>query len=290
MSGNESGSLQNRYPNLRTGILDRVRVVDLTHLWSGPLCTRILTDLGADVVKVEAAGRPDGLRLVEGDGYRVPSFDRINRGKRLLALDIRLEEARRVLADLISASDVVVDNYSPRVVQNWGLGWDIVSQWPGCVLWVSMPAFSQKGPYRFYGARGSGLEAIAGIAADEGGDRPHLHPFPVTDPLAGWHAAVAVLAGLQEVARSERSLRIEVPQSEVALQLASVWQGSLLTEPGDPGPYVNPDDVSPRFEGRVDLVGADTVEVMRELDYSERDIAGLSAKGAIHIAQDGHGL
>ncbi len=285
MTAFDSSTPPPAYPDPPSGILDGIRVVDLTHLWSGPLCTRVLAELGADVVKVEAAGRPDGLRLVEADGSRIPSFDRINWAKRLLALDLRFEEARRALADLIGSAAVVVDNYSPRVIENWGVGWEVVSKWPHPVLWVAMPAYSSGGSYRSYGARGWGLEAITGMAtAGDDGERPRLYPFPVTDPLAGWHAALAVVAGVREVAATGKSLRIEVAQSEVALQLAAMSRVSGIDSTVGATAFHGPDDVSPPYRGRVRAVGADTAEVLRDLGYDDPEVARLADLGAVHVA------
>ena len=287
----ESPGPRSAYPDLPSGILDGVRVVDLTHLWSGPLCTRILVDLGADVVKVEAAERPDGLRLVESDGHRVPSFDRVNWGKRLMALNLRVEAARRVLADLIASSAVVVDNYTPRVMDNWGLGWEAVSSWSHPLLWVAMPAYSSAGRYRSYGARGSGLEAVTGMAApDWEGERPHFHPYPVTDPLAGWHGALAVVAGLREVVATGKSLKIEVAQSEVALQLAAMAQMSEADRGLAADPFRGPDDVSPPYEGPARAVGADTARVLRDLGYDDSEIGRLANMGAVYMARDDDGF
>ncbi len=270
--------------------LTGIRVVDLTHLWAGPLCTRILVDLGAEVVKVEAAERPDGLRLVASDDCRIPSFDRLNWGKKLLAINLRYADARKVLADLIAASDVVVDNYAPRVVDNWGLGWEVVSKWSRPILWVAMPAYSSAGRYGAYSARGSGLEAISGMATsryDSG--RPHFYPFPVTDPLSGWHASLAVMAGLHEVAATGRSLRIEVAQSEVALQLVALSRIDEMTSLREAVSFPVLDDVSPPYRGSVRATGMDTAAILRSLGYKDSYIQCLIQSGAVHVAGDSDG-
>ena len=241
----------------------------------------MLVALGADVIKIEAPDRPDGLRLAARRRERHPSFDDLNGGKRFVGLNLRHEEARRVLSNLVATADVVVDNYSRRVVRNWGLGWEEVSMWGRGLLWVAMPAYSSSGPYRDYTAHGWALEAISGAALAASTDgTPRLHPFPIVDPLAGLHAAFAVIEGLSEVGRTGRPLRIEVPQSEVALQLCASWLSSTCTERAHEPPQT-PADVAPPGRRVAPSVGSHTMEVLHEMGWDVMNLRHLVEAGAI---------
>ena len=112
--------------------LEGVRIIDLAQVFAGPACTRILADLGADVVRFEAAGRMDVTRnliITENDGldhhwHRASYFIIRNASKREMVLDLNKEEARDIMRKLIAGADVVVESFTPRVMANFGLGYD----------------------------------------------------------------------------------------------------------------------------------------------------------------------
>src|SRR5581483_9224572 len=121
--------------------LEGVRVVDMTVMWAGPLATRKLVELGADVVKVEPACRMDGTR-------GTAMFDALNAGKRRADLDLRDASQRAEFMDLVRDADVVIDNFSPRVMPNLGLMHDDLLAVNPRIISVSMPAFPAGSPWR----------------------------------------------------------------------------------------------------------------------------------------------
>lgn len=173
------------------------RVLDLTAMWGGPLATRLLGQLGAEVIKVEAAARPDGF------GAHPALWQALNEGKAVLDIDLRDGDGRAELLRVAETCDLVVDAFSPRVMPNLGL-----DSCPGGATRVALTAFG-PGPERNWVAYGTGVHAVSGLG-DTGGpgdagdtSEGRYRPGPVSypDPLGGFTAA---LAGLAAVVGRER--------------------------------------------------------------------------------------
>ncbi|MFW6346048.1 MAG: CaiB/BaiF CoA transferase family protein, partial [Halomonas sp.] len=149
----------------QTGSLSGIRVIDLTRVISGPFCTQILGDHGADVVKVEPPGKGDVVRrqgnMVNGESWYFAQF---NRNKRSLTLDLRSEEGKAILHRLLEGADVLVENFRPGTLERWGLSWGVLHQAnPGLIL-LRVTGFGQKGPYASRPAFGTLVEAMSGFA------------------------------------------------------------------------------------------------------------------------------
>lgn len=178
--------------------------MDLTAMWAGPLCTWLLARLGAAVVKIEPAIRPDGLRALDGGGVHPAGrstapgsdsalFNALNNTKRAEALDLREDTARARLIDLVAASDVVVDSFSPRVMANLGLTRPVLAESEPRRITLSLPAFP-PGPERDWVAYGTGVHAVSGLGDTGVGFSAPSVTYP--DAIGGLTGAVAVLAGL----------------------------------------------------------------------------------------------
>ena len=130
-----------------------IRVVDLTAFWAGPVAAAYLADMGADVVKVESIQRPDGMRFAgavpnEEIWEWSPVFHGANPGKRGITLKLDSEEGMALLRRMIEGADVLIENFSARVLENFGLGWDEVRAINPKIIMVRMPAFGLEGPWR----------------------------------------------------------------------------------------------------------------------------------------------
>ncbi|MEE9248613.1 MAG: CoA transferase [Dehalococcoidia bacterium] len=138
--------------------LDGIRVVDLTHYLSGPFCTKLLADHGADVIKVERPGLGDGARRMapfsgdRPDPENSGLFQYLNTSKRGITLNLKSAGGRRILQDLLSTAQVLVESYSPRVMPGLGLAFDTIHQLYPALVMTSISSFGQTGPYRDFRA------------------------------------------------------------------------------------------------------------------------------------------
>lgn len=198
-----------------------LQIVDLTAMWAGPYCTRLFADLGATVIKIEAPHRRDGIR---GGSGTTPFFEELNRNKKSVVLDLNEEEDKKLLLKLIEASHIVVNNFSPRVMENFGLTDDVLRLHNASIINASLSAFGRTGPYRDYVGYGSTLEAMGGIVAktvDHTGT-PSLPSFSISDVMAGIVGAFSIVLALYEQTKTYASYTIDVSQYEVATLLAWV--------------------------------------------------------------------
>jgi crotonobetainyl-CoA:carnitine CoA-transferase CaiB-like acyl-CoA transferase len=201
-----------------------LKVLDLSTFWAGAYLTCYLGAFGADIVKVESIQRPDGFRYsgafpFEGDDWyeRSGLWQATNLNKRDLTLDLTSERGLRIARRLAAQADVVVENFSPRVVEQFGLDYESLVALKPDVILVRMPGFGLQGPWRDYVGWALNFEQTAGMSAITGyADGPPCNPQGPADPVVGVHAGVALLAALEHRRRSGQGRLIEVPQIEVA--------------------------------------------------------------------------
>jgi crotonobetainyl-CoA:carnitine CoA-transferase CaiB-like acyl-CoA transferase len=182
-----------------------IRVVDLTRVLSGPFCTMLLGDLGADIIKVETPGEGDTVRH-QGAGRDGLSwyFANYNRNKRSITLNLRSDEGRDILARLIERSDVLMDNYRPGVLAAMGFTDERLRALNPRLVRGSITGFGTTGPYRdrpsfdFIAQAMSGFMSVNGAA-----DQPPMRSGPpVSDLIAGLYAALGIVAGLLREGRT----------------------------------------------------------------------------------------
>jgi crotonobetainyl-CoA:carnitine CoA-transferase CaiB-like acyl-CoA transferase len=243
--------------SVRARPLDGIKIVDLTAFWAGPSATQMLAALGADVVKVESARRPDGMRfnsVLEPENSQwlewSPIFQSVNTDKRSLTLDFRDEAGRKLLFDLIARADAVIENFSPRVLDSFGVTWEAVSSINPRTIMVRMPAFGLSGPWRDRTGFAQTVEQISGMAWMTGfTDGLPVIPRGPCDPLAGMHAVVAFLTALESRDRTGVGCLVEVPLVEAALNAAAELvleksaYGKSLRRQGNQGPVGSPQGV-----------------------------------------------
>ncbi len=209
-----------------TAPLTGIRVLDLTRIWSGPVATRILGDLGAEVIKIEAqTGRGAG-RFPEGNPgerpwNRQPLFNKLNRNKKSIAIDLKAQKGREIFLDLVARSDVVIENFSARAMPGLGLSYEVLSGVNDQIVYLSMPAFGLFGPYRDYIGLGPSIEPITGMTALMGysDQEPRVTSKAVTDPIAGVTAAAAVITALQRRAERGKGCLLDLSQHETGVAL-----------------------------------------------------------------------
>jgi len=207
-----------------------VRVIDFTAFWAGPAAAHALAALGADVVKIESIQRPDGIRYSGGMRTDVDDwweygwvFHAMNTNKRSVTLDLQSDDGLRLVKELVRQADVVIENFSPRVMDQFGLGADTLLELNPRVVVVRMPAFGLTGPWRDRVGFAPTMEQIAGLAWVTGlPDGLPVAPRGACDPLAGAHAAFATLTALEFGDRTGQGQLVEVPMIETVLNVTAV--------------------------------------------------------------------
>lgn len=202
--------------------LSGVRVLDFSRVLSGPYCTALLGDLGAEIIKVEPPGGDDYRHIgpfIQGESA---SFLAVNRGKRSIALDLGQEGDRAIALALADRADVVVENFRPGVADRLGIGWEALSARNPRLVYASISGFGQSGPLAARPAYDVILQAMTGIMSVTGepDGPPVLVGEAIADISTGLFASWAVLAALVERGRTGQGRRIDMAMFDamVALQ------------------------------------------------------------------------
>ena len=209
--------------------LDGVRVVDLTAWWAGPSATNTLASLGAEVIKVESSHRPDLMRFASTRGPDEPRwwewgplFHAANTNKRAVTIDLARPEGHTLAMQLLAGADVVVENFTPRVMDQFGLGWDDLHRVLPPLCLVRMPAFGLDGPWRDRPGFAQTMESLTGMAWMTGqADGPPVLVRGAGDPLGGLHAALAALVALSWRDADGQGRMVEATMVEAALNAAA---------------------------------------------------------------------
>ena len=238
------------------GPLEGIRVIDLTTVISGPVCTAILADQGADVVKVEPPGGEIARRTV-GDGEFTAMFVSANRGKRSIALDLKQPAAVDALRRLIATADVLVQNFRPGTMERLGLGEaEIRGGNPGLV-YVSISGVGETGPYvkkRVYDPVIQSLSGFADLQSDPATGRPMMIRTIVADKTTAVYAAQAICAAL--VARGRTGQGQHIRLSMLDAIIAFLWpeamsQYAVVGRENAPQPAPRPDLIFKTRDGYI---------------------------------------
>lgn len=233
-AGNDESPWQRRESETPDGVarlpLEGVRIVDLTAFWAGPAATHLLAAFGADVVKIESVQRPDGIRYSGGMRTDVDDwweygwvFHAMNTNKRSVTLDLGSDEGRGLFRALVAGADVVIENFSPRVMDHFGLTADVLLKINPNLVVTRMPAFGLAGPWRERVGFAPTMEQIGGLTWVTGlPETPPVTPRGACDPLAGVHAAFAVLAALHFAERIGTGQQVELPMLETVLNTTAI--------------------------------------------------------------------
>jgi crotonobetainyl-CoA:carnitine CoA-transferase CaiB-like acyl-CoA transferase len=247
-----------------------LRVLDMTAYWAGPLTGHLLALLGAEVIHLESSTRPDGARLVGGvplteDQYweRGPIFAALNTNKKSMTIDFSDPRGASLVRRLIATCDVVVENFTPRVLDQLGLDYETLrSDRPDLVM-LRMPGFGLDGPWRDQAAFAFVIEDASGLTWLTG--HPDLLPFEpycVGDPNAGLHALFGLMLALEHRERTGEGGLVEAAMVDAGLNVAAEQAiefsayGALLARAGNRGPTAAPQNLyqaaGPDDDGRDD--------------------------------------
>lgn len=267
------------------GALAGIRVLDFAQVGAGPTCGMLLGDLGADVVKIESPGGDIGRKLgppfQNGESVTSMSF---NRNKRSLVIDLKKPEGREIVARMTGAADVVLESFRPGVMEKLGIGWAALSAIRPSLVFCSVSAYGQTGPWRDKPGVDGIIQAVSGLMSNIGFDAmaPAKVQAPVVDMATGFLATTAILAALRERDRSGQGQHLDVnlynsammlQQSAFASYLAS---GERPARIGSAAPYSAPNEAYPTADGWIMIAAY----------HEDRWIALCEVLGAPELAAD----
>lgn len=265
-----------------SGPLAGLRIIELGHFIAAPFCTRVLADLGADVIKVEPPGRGDPVRtwgdIPEGEDVSV-WWSVHGRNKRSLTVDLKQPAGIDLVKRLIAGADAVVENFKPGQLAKWGLGPDdIAAANPEAIL-VQISGYGQTGPYSKRAAFGvigeavGGIRHLTGYPADVSDLPPVRTGVSFGDSVAGLYGAIGLLAALFEknAGRGRPGRRVDVALTESVLSLLEGCLpeyghfGKIRQPQGATIPTTAPSNAYPSKDGRWFLIGANSDALFRRL-------------------------
>ncbi|ULH15238.1 CoA transferase [Deinococcus sp. KNUC1210] len=226
--------------------LSGVRVADFTRVLTGPFCTMLLADLGAEVIKIEPPGGDDtrawGPPFQQSEGGRESSyFLSVNRGKRSVVLDLKTAEGMAAARAIAEQSDVLVENFRPGTLDRLGLGWDALHAEFPRLIYAAISGFGQAGPYRDragYDVVAQGMGGLMSYNGEEG--RPPVRVgVAVADVFAGSLITQAILAALYQRERSGEGRRVDVNLLEAVISLGTSQVSRYLAAGEIPVPMGN---------------------------------------------------
>ena len=226
----------------RSDALEGIRVADFSHNRAGPVCTMLLGDMGAEIIKVEAPPRGDSIRQfgakVGGEGL---DYLTANRNKRSLALNLQSDTGRRIARRLVSYVDVVVENFRPGVMKRLGLDYNAVSGVNPRIVYASVSGWGQTGPYASRPGYDQVAQGVSGLMSVTGTTEsgPLRVGVPIGDMVAGIYAAFGVVVALCERTRSGNGQHVHTSLLETLVSLLSVQAGRYLLTKETPGPTGN---------------------------------------------------
>ncbi len=222
-----------------SGPLAGLRILDLTRILAGPFATMILSDMGAEVIKVE---RPEGGDLSRGTGPFIQGesyyFVSVNRGKQSVTLNLMRPDGQQALKDLAAECDVLVENFVPGTMDGFGLGYAALSAINPRLVYCAISGFGQTGPYAQRPALDIIVQAMGGMMSITGepGGGPVRPGSSLGDIIAGLFSSTAILAALQERERSGRGQMIDVSMLECQLAVLEGAVGRYISTGQAPGP------------------------------------------------------
>jgi crotonobetainyl-CoA:carnitine CoA-transferase CaiB-like acyl-CoA transferase len=238
--------------------LQGVRILDFSHVLSGPVCTMTLADLGADVVKIEPPagelGRAIGPPWINGESA---VFMSVNRNKRSLAIDLKSDAGRKAILEMVKSADVLVENFRPGVMAKLGLDYSTLQRSNNALVYCSISAFGQTGAHSGRPGVDGVIQAESGLMSTlgEAGTNPLKVPVPVADMVGGYLATIAILGALHTARREHRGQYLDISLYNAAIMLQQIGFASFFASGNDPerigsaAPYACPNEAYPTRDG-----------------------------------------
>jgi CoA:oxalate CoA-transferase len=219
--------------------LEGVRILDFSRNYGGPLCTRILAELGADVIKLEIPQGGDGLRNLspQTEGLESYPFVIVNRGKRSITLNLNSEKGRRICNQLVNKCDILVENFTPGVMESFGLSYERLKPHNPRLIYASISGFGHTGPYRSRVAYDTIIQAMGGMISVNGhpGSPPAKVGVGIADFLGGLFPAIAILAALQYRSKTNKGQFIDISMQDCIWAITAIqFLGYYVTTGQEP--------------------------------------------------------
>jgi crotonobetainyl-CoA:carnitine CoA-transferase CaiB-like acyl-CoA transferase len=250
--------------------LDDLRILDLTHFYNGPYATFLLSNLGAEVIKVEAPGVGDGARALfrrKGKPYGTP-FALLNSNKQSITLNLKDAEGQALFKRLVRNADIVVENYAAGTMDSMGLGYEVLRAENPRLIYATSTGFGLSGPYRDVAAFDPIIQAMGGVMAITGeADGPPLKTgATVADILGGVHLCAGLLAAIRQRDRTGNGLMVELCLYDSVIPTLTTFLGAMaagLTNLRDgnraSGGAISPYNTYPASDGWVMILAGDNV-------------------------------
>ncbi|MBN1160687.1 MAG: CoA transferase [Dehalococcoidales bacterium] len=240
-------------------VLEGITVLDLTQIYSGPFCTMLLKDLGAEIIKVERPEAGDLIRndVPHTDGLEGGAFITLNRGKKSITLNLKTEKGCNIAKELIKKADVLVENYSPGTMDKLGLGsQEMCALNPG-LIYASISAYGQTGPRRDYPGFDPVAQAMGGMTAVTGSpDNPTRCGVSIADFASGFFTCLSVVAALHHRQKTGEGQIIDISMQDCIWQLTSIefapyyfLNGEIPPRFGNSHPAMVPCNLYPTKDG-----------------------------------------
>ena len=259
------------------GALAGVRVIELAHVMAGPVCGRMLADMGADVVKVEPPGAGDPTRAFAPPevGGTAAAFVMMNRNKRGIVIDLKTEGGRGVARRMLARCDVVIENFRKGVMEDLGIGYESLRDANPGIVYCQITGFGRTGPLadqRGFDLIAQGMTGLLSVTGEGPGRPPVKCGPPLTDITAGILGAMGVVAALYARRSTGRGQRVDTSLYEAGL-IQTFWQSAVALATGEsPGPLGSahplaaPYEALPTADGWITVGGWNQVNWLRLLE------------------------
>lgn len=259
------------------GALNGVRVIEMAHVMAGPVCGRMLADMGADVVKVEPPGAGDPTRAFSPpeSGGTAAAFVMVNRNKRGIVIDLKTEAGRGVAERMFARCDVVVENFRKGVMEELGLGYESLRAANPGLVYCQITGFGRTGPLadqRGFDLIAQGMTGLLSVTGEGPGRPPVKCGPPLTDITAGILGAMGVVTALYARERTGLGQRVDTSLYEAGL-IQTFWQSAVALATGEsPGPLGSahplaaPYEALPTADGWITVGGWNQVNWLRLVD------------------------
>ncbi|HMV80488.1 MAG TPA: CaiB/BaiF CoA-transferase family protein [Leptospiraceae bacterium] len=208
--------------------LSGVKVVDLSLLLPGPLCSMYLADLGAEVIKIENPRAADATRVMYKSESGIPAlYLMLNRNKKAMTLNLKKEECREILFSLLQDADILLEGFRPGALDEMGIGWNVLSEkFPG-LIYCGISGYGTSGKYRDFAGHDGNYLALSGMLGLMGSsDAPSLSGAQIADIGGGTLTALsAILAALYRKAKTGKGMNVDISMMESSLQFLSLYLG-----------------------------------------------------------------